>query len=177
LCKTKYFRESWQVIPLSSILCWLFFTHQSSLIENPKWKTYNSPVHTWPWLLLYSIFKEFDWQRSLLLSNPVFVGAQSAPPSFETELHSHNEAGALSLPLSFPLYYNVPCEMRTKREKLDSKFLYYFKESCRVHLYPFRRREEMKLLASYVVTQLYCLSAKQHNLIHVPISSKNSNDY
>lgn len=104
------------------------------------------------------------------------MGAQSAPPSFETELHSHNEAGALSLPLSFPLYYNVPCEMRTKREKLDSKFLYYFKESCRFHLYPFRWREEMKLLASYVVRQLYCLSAKQHNLIHVPISSKNSSD-
>jgi hypothetical protein len=34
----------------------------------------------------------------------------------------------------------------------------------------------MKLLASYVVTQLYCLSAKQHSLIHVPISSKNSSD-
>lgn len=96
-----------------------------------------------------------------MLPNLVFVGAQSAPPSFETELHSHNEAGALSLPLSFSLYYNVPCEIRTKREKLDSKFLYYFKESCRVHLYPFRSREEMKLLASYFVTQLYCLSAEQ----------------
>lgn len=174
MCKTKYFRECSQVIPLSSILYWLFF--YTSVSSDWKSKMGN--------LCLVCIYVDhcIQYSRNLIGKEvycylTLFLWVHKVrPPCFETELHSHNEAGALFLPLSFSLYYNVPCEIRTKRGKLAFKFLCYFKESCLVHLYPFRSMEEIKLLASYFVGRLYCLLQCKHNLIYVLISCYSSSE-